>query len=862
MRKILRLREAWTAILSLTVLLTGLLSAPGTGSAADSLSGMDTRPVNKTCLAGDPPPSTETLQFTPVFEGLGGRKPFDIRLSPLDSNRLYYVTRTGLIWTFVTDSTGAVSGIQQVLDISDHVGINKDYNAYSEGGSEHYGISSFAFHPAFATNPNKRWMFLIVNGRQEGEATTTSYVYRYTLNADGVTFDRGSELLIIKQKQGQSWLHHFGNLVFGPDGMLYIGSGDGTLNGANFFDSIPAQRLDDIRGKLLRINVDASSAAQPYAIPSDNPFASVAGARGEIYAYGLRNPWRFSFDSVSGKLWLGDVGDYQWEEVDLIESGKNYGWNYYEGTACRATELGLTCPQSGTVPPVYEVAHNGDSIAMIGVGVYRGSALSSLTGKYLFRIYGRNQLYALSQSGGNYVASLVMENTPNVNTFFTDTQGEYYGVDIKGKVYKLTSATGSTTVTNLPTLLSQTGCVRPTNPRVAATGTIPYEVVSPLWSDGAVKRRWLALPDGGQITINDNGDFTFPNGTVLMKMFLFQGKPFETRLLKLHNNGEWSGSTYKWVGNDATLVDKDGEDIQVTNTSGNTISWHLPSRSECLTCHTQAAGYSIGPEIAQLNSVYKYPNTGRQGHQLATWSSLNLFTTALPDQIYNLPSLTPYWKSSISSIRRARSYLHANCSYCHRPGVDIRADMDLRYATPVTSMNICDATPRISDLGVVGAKLLDPQSPATSIIPLRMSLRGAEQMPPLGTHLSDNAYLLINTWIKRADVCNPVVDSDGDGIQDAADNCLLVANASQFDADNDGFGDRCDGDYNNDLVVNSVDRNMLLAAVQKGMVFGDTDYRSDFDFNYDGKVDSVDLQYFDTSLMGKAVGPSGYRKNK
>jgi len=861
MTLMLRVRGGVRSMRTLAIALASILAMTVDSRAASLLSGMDARPVNAACIAGDPPPSTSNVQFVPAFEDLGGRRPFDMRLSPNDSHRYYYVTRNGFMWTFTVDEAGKMLSIRKVLDITENVGINNHNNSYSEGGSEHFGISSFAFHPDFGTNPNRRWVFLIFNGRKSGEANTTSYVARYTLNPDGITFDRNSELIVIRQQQGPSWLHHFGHLVFGPDKQLYIGSGDGTLNGINFFPEVPSQRLDDLRGKLLRINVDNSTPQIPYVIPADNPFVGEAGVRQEIYAYGLRNPWRFSFDSVTGELWLGDVGDFQWEEVNLIEAGKNYGWHYYEGTTCRARDLGLKCPQPNTIPPVFEVNHNGQSIAMINVGVYRGTDIPALSGKYLFRVYGLNQLFTLTKQGDEYIAEVVLDATPNVNTFFTDARGELYGIDVEGKVFKLKAVPQSTGTADLPLLLSQTGCVRPSNPRIAAVGTIPYTVESALWSDGASKRRWLALPNGRNVTINPDGDFTFPIGTVMMKTFLFGGLPFETRLLKLHNNGQWSGSTYRWEGNDATLVGKDGYDAQIETSPGQFINWHFPSRSECMICHTQAAGVSIGPEISQLNTVITYPNTGRRGHQLATWDHIGVFDGPLPGALPDLPSLARYWNTNISNTRRARSYLHANCSYCHRPGVDIRATMDLRFATPVTDMNICDVAPNVGDLGIPGARLLDPQSPSTSIIPTRMQLRGGGQMPPLGTNLTDDAHLLINSWIERADVCSPVLDTDADGVHQTADNCTTVSNASQFDADNDRFGDRCDGDYDNDLMVDGADRSVLQAAIQGGMVFTDAGYRSDFDFNYDGRVDAADGTYFDTNLMSRRVGPSGFRRN-
>ena len=248
---------------------------------------------------------------------------FDFRYSPAEPQRWYFITRAGKLYTFVADGTPELA-----LDVAPLVGVNNASNAYTMAGSEQWGLVSFAFHPNFASNG---WVFLLINGRASGATQTTSMVVRYTLSGDGKRFDPSSGLVIITQPQPQGWVHHFGHLTFGPGGMLFIGSGDGSAPG----QPSPAQRLGDLRGKILRIDVSASRPAEPYRIPTDNPWVGVAGARPEIHAYGLRNPWRFSVDPVSMRLWVGDVGGAAFEEINLVQAGANYGWDLFEGPNCR-----------------------------------------------------------------------------------------------------------------------------------------------------------------------------------------------------------------------------------------------------------------------------------------------------------------------------------------------------------------------------------------------------------------------------------------------------------------------------------------------------------------------------------------------
>lgn len=852
------------------LILDGL--APASAAPGNPLSALSVRPSNTTCLAGDAPPQGGVVQMVPAFQEVTSRQPFDIKVSPVDSNRYFYITRPGRMASFIRGQTTVV----QALDIADRIGINTQANAYTPGGSEHFGLVSFAFHPQFATNPNRRWVFVVYNGRQAGDVATTSYLARFTFPpGNNLVADPASEVVLLRQLQSQPvepglptkeeghevapWLHHFSHVAFGPDGYLYLGSGDGTLNGRANIPYIPAQLLGDLRGKVLRIDVNGTSpSGLPYRIPPDNPWVGTAGARQEIYAVGVRNPWRFNFDSGAApyRLWLGDVGDSTWEEVNDITRGGNYGWPIFEADQCRQVRpAGQDCTRPQT-PPAFKTNHDGRSIASIGGHVYRGTLNPSLQGRFIFSIWGAGEIYAIARTSTGYQSQQLTASAPKINLFFTDAQNELYGVAGAGLIYKMIP--GGTGDGTIPQRLSQTGCVNPANPKAPAPGLIPFQVNSPLWSDGAGKRRWLALPNGKGITIRADGDFVFPTGTVLMKSFYAQGKPFETRQLKLHNNGKWAGYSYQWnaAGTDATLVAAAGRTIQIEMAPGRVQSWRLPGRGECMVCHTSAAAFALGPEIAQLNSFMTYPGAGI-GHQLATWDYIGLFPNDLPKPVKDLPALSPMNAMNQSNIQRSRSYLHANCSGCHRPGVSTRSTMDLRYNTPVTAMNACNAQPRISDLGVPGALLLDPGNPAASVLSLRMSRRGADQMPPLATSVVDSARLVINAWISRSDVCAPLADTDGDGVTLASDNCSAIANAGQWDSDGDKFGDACDGDLNNDLVTDAADRALLTGALNAEL--GTPAYKNAYDFNLDGRIDALDVGYFNARLVNRAPGPSGVR---
>jgi uncharacterized repeat protein (TIGR03806 family) len=327
------------------------------------------------------------------------------------------------------------------------------------------------------------------------------------------------------------------------------------------------------------------------------------------------------------------------------------------------------------------------------------------------------------------------------------------------------------------TKLSATGCVDPTNPTQPAPSMIPYEVNSPLWSDGAAKQRFMAIPDGALIGVKDctrdpsaclplpdgttppEGHWSLPVGSVLMKSFLFGGKFLETRLF-MHYDGMWIGYSYQWNAQqtDATIVDQDGLTTTIQNGDGGTQTWYFPSRNDCFQCHNSVFGDSLGTETRQLNRTITYPN-GVTANQLDTFEHLGMFDEPIP----RLAPLADYTAttSTASLTTKAESYLHANCAICHLPGGTYDS-IDFRYGTPLAMMNVCNVAPDKGDEGVTGAKRFYPGSPQKSVMILRMQApRTAPagtnddvRMPPLATSvLDENGIGVLSQWIKGTTTC-------------------------------------------------------------------------------------------------------------
>ena len=317
--------------------------------------------------------------------------------------------------------------------------------------------------------------------------------------------------------------------------------------------------------------------------------------------------------------------------------------------------------------------------------------------------------------------------------------------------------------------LSQTGCMDPTRPTEIGPTVIRYEVNSPLWSDKADKQRGMALPPGKQIHVldcgaepaacshgpADTGKWVLPVGTVMVKSFLFDGKLVETRLF-VHFPTEWAGFSYQWneAQTEATLVPDEERDAMF-NTGVQTVAWHYPSRFNCTKCHTPTAGWTLGPETRQMNRLVGGMN------QIDRLKAMGAFDNP-PSVPYPAAFASPYPSGSNPGgtvEERARSYLHANCAFCHRPDGDF-ADLDLRYDIPLKDTHACAVQPEKGDLNVAGAVDLDPGKPMTSVLWLRMNTPRdpgsgrTARMPQIATYVIDQAAVdLIGQWISSIPSC-------------------------------------------------------------------------------------------------------------
>ena len=365
--------------------------------------------VSITTGSPSPPPSQpplpaplDSISLMPVASGLSS--PVDLQAANDNSGRLFVVEQAGTIRILQAGSLLA----RPFLDIRSRVNF---------GGE--MGLLGVAFHPAYAQNGR----FYVNYVRRLGTGQIQSVIAEYRVSAaDTNQADPASERILLAVNQPFA-NHKGGQLAFGPDQLLYIGLGDGGSEGDPLGNG---QNLNTLLGKMLRIDVDRTTGALPYAIPADNPFVAGAGLP-EIWAYGLRNPYRFSFDFATGRLFVGDAGQDLFEEVDLLQKGGNFGWNLMEGLHCFKPATG--CDMSGLVLPIAEYNHT-EGIAVIGGYVYRGTNIPALAGSYVFGDFGSGTIWRLTQDAfGAWQRVPLLKGGPNISSFGRDLAGELYVVD-------------------------------------------------------------------------------------------------------------------------------------------------------------------------------------------------------------------------------------------------------------------------------------------------------------------------------------------------------------------------------------------------------------------------------------------------
>lgn len=644
------------------------------------------------------------------------------------------------------------------------------------------GLLSMAFHPDYNQN-GYFYVFYSLSASSQGhqrvariQANGTAGQYLSATTADASTH----QSLITQRDEASN--HNGGDMHFGPDGYLYISVGDegfsnDFFDNANFinkdfFSAILRIDVDNLPGNLppnlhsQTDSIDYPSAINPgsYSIPADNPFIGATSHQGsaieassvrtEIWVTGLRNPWRFSFDSATGRCFVADVGQNAREEINLVSGGEDCGWSRREGSIAFTNG-----PANFNVPvgynphdPIFDYPRS-DGTSITGGIVYRGSRLGELFGRYIFADFNSNLIWSLREDASGWSRTTII-NRGTIASFGEDPRNQDLlfcdlGQDIVGRLVRATSTSNPA-----PATLSQTGAFSDLSNLTPQTGVYAYDINQPFWSDHAIKRRWFSIPDlAGEIGYSESSPWTFPSGQVWIKHFALEiergnpatSRPIETRFLVKTDTGIY-GLSYRWRsdGSDADLVSASGlnEDFEIIdNGVPITQTWNYPSRASCLVCHTQDSGYALSFDIPQLN------RDGALGNDQIACLSTAGFLDSTPSPSRGLPAHPELSDTTVSLESRVRSYLDINCSMCHRgnestvPGI-----FDARITTQTDFANMIHGV-LVNDFGDRSNSFIVPNDITHSTVLARLD-GSAGRMPPLASTVIDQEAIdLITQWI-------------------------------------------------------------------------------------------------------------------
>jgi len=667
-----------------------------------------------------------------------------IAVTPLPgTNRLVVMEMRGGIYSFEANGKQAEKKVQvdTMIDLTTVF-------------SDHYRSYGIAFHPQFETN---RQVFVCFVAKPEEQG---SRVVRFRM-AEGSPpkIDPESAETIFSWPSGG---HNGGCIKFGPEGYLYLTTGDGQSPHPPDPMHV-GQDLRDVRSCILRIDVDRTEGDRPYAIPSDNPFVNLPQARPEVWAYGFRNPWKIAFDPQTGDLWCGDVGWEMWELVQRVVKGGNYGWSLKEGVQPVNTEapIGPTAP----LRPAVALPHT-ISRSVTGGVVYGGKSTPELRGRYVYGDYVTGKLWSLYFKDGQVTEEQELADSPlAIVAFGADPQGEMLIVDYNGGLYRLIPSP-ATANDSFPQRLSQSGVFADIANRTPAPGVFPYEINAEPWADGAAAERVFGLPGKQPLDVYTRsnlqhgevaGEWAFPSGSVFAKTISLPLKdasvegsasmrPVETQVL--HRDGDtWRAYTYRWndSATDAELVPKEGMNVvlQVVDEQAargvRKQEWRFASRTECIVCHTTRAGSIHGFNTRQLRGA-----TDDKIDQLTKLEQHGmLLYAAAEDTPYPNPA-----NDQASLNDRARAYLQVNCAHCHRKGGGGNAPFELRWELPLEATNTVHARPTQGVFGIHQAAVISPGEPDRSVLLYRMSKLGPGRMPHAGsTQFDAQGAALIHDWI-------------------------------------------------------------------------------------------------------------------
>jgi putative heme-binding domain-containing protein len=698
----------------------------------------------------DPPPPFKVVR---AFPNLKFDKPLLMARCP-GSDRLFVGEQAGVLYSFENRPDAQA---ELFCDLRTEI---KSFHLLA-GAQAVDAVYGLAFHPEFERNRQCFVCYTLSGKRGSGtNLADGTRVSRFTVTkTDPPRIEPASEEIVFTYLQGG---HNGGDIHFGPDGLLYISTGDAASpNPPDPFNT--GQDISDLMSSILRIDADRKDEGKNYAVPKDNPFVAMPGARPEVWAYGFRNPWRMSFDRQTGELFVGDVGWELWELVHRIEKGGNYGWAAMEGPQPIKPEQQGPTP---VLPALIALPHT-ISASITGGYVYRGERFPELRGAYVFGDWETRRLWAARFEGAR-VKEMPEIARPSVRivAFGEDTRGELYFLDHDGgTVHTIERNEVDRHSADFPTTLSQTGLFAHTADQQPAAGVIPFTISSRQWQDGATAEHWVAFPGQSSAMLHAEGKpipvmvdwhnfrLHFPENAVLAKTISLVGRKMETQIL--HFDGlDWQPYTYAWRDDqsDADLVASDGAEREMS-LGNERLVWQFHSRTQCRSCHSPWSEFALAFQPEQLN------RPGADGrNQLVSLSQLGLihrvdaggkplpaFDDASAARERKLADPT---NAKLPIEDRARAYLHANCGHCHSTGGGGAVALRLQFPVAVKEMKAVGERPARGDFGLPGACIIQPGDPLASTLYFRMAKFGRDRMPHLGSERPDEAGLrIVEEWI-------------------------------------------------------------------------------------------------------------------
>lgn len=756
-------------------------------------------------IVGSPePPSPYKTER--AYPELKFNKCLDITTAP-GSERLFVVEQSGKIFSFPDREDAAVADL--VIDFAKAIpGVQQVY--------------SLAFHPDFERNRECYVCYIKAPDLPDG-----TQVSRFKMtDTEPPTIDVATETPMV------SWLSggHNGCCVrFGPDGYLYISTGDGGP--ANPPDKLQTgQDLVDFLSVILRIDIDQSQSDRNYRIPADNPFVDHAGARGEIWAYGLRNPWRMSFDRKTNDFWVGDVGWETWEMLYRVEKGGNYGWSVMEGP--QPVNPQWTRGPTPILPPTIQHSHAESSSITEGF-TYYGSQLDELQGTHLYGDYDTGKIWGFRYQDGEVLDHRQLAGTSHrIVSFGEDYQGEALILDhVAGTIHRLVPQVPADQSETFPRTLGASGLFTSLTDSMPAPGVVPYSIHAEMWSDAATAERWVAVP--GQLTLKPRDDWamwSFPKDSVLAKTLSLEmrrGDPQSRRRIEtqiLHYDGtDWMPYTYQWNADqtDANLVSAGGLDVNLeifddqSPDGKRQQAWRFAGRSECQRCHNKWSGPALA--FGTFHFATNGDSTVESKGPVDDFVRLGLIET--PPNVKSHASLVDPLDSSAAIDDRARAYLHVNCAHCHRmhAGGSVLSFMHADLALEKT--NLVGARPSQGTFGIHGSEVIAPRDPFRSVLLYRMAKLGSGRMPHIGSSEVDiDGVELISKWIEQL----PLEDSSLDAVPPTiaqqranAESALsLLQNAEQPDASEQSIETLLASPMGALRLVRAIQRRELSAEIQ------------------------------------------------